>query len=83
MKTQLYKDIINKMFEISKHEITFDDVLKRKDNWFQQYTMTTEQQKQWIEWSENYLRKKTNMSKYAINITMQWLILDVSLLVVD
>jgi hypothetical protein len=71
------------MFEISKHEITFDDVLKRKDNWFQQYTMTTEQQKQWIEWSENYLRKKTNMSKYAINITMQWLILDVSLLVVD
>ena len=83
MKTQLYKDIINKMFEISKHDITFNDVLKRKDNWFQQYTMTTEQQKQWIEWSENYLRKKTNMSKYAINITMQWLILDVSLLVVD
>jgi hypothetical protein len=71
------------MFEISKHDITFNDVLKRKDNWFQQYTMTTEQQKQWIEWSENYLRKKTNMSKYAINITMQWLILDVSLLVVD
>jgi hypothetical protein len=83
LKTQLYKDIINKMFEISKHDITFNDVLKRKDNWFQQYTMTTEQQKQWIEWSENYLRKKTNMSKYAINITMQWLILDVSLLVVD
>ena len=71
------------MFEISKHDITFNDVLKRKDNWFQQYTMTADQQKQWIEWSENYLRKKTNMSKYAINITMQWLILDVSLLVVD
>jgi N-acetylmuramoyl-L-alanine amidase CwlA len=83
LKTQLYKDIINKMFEISKHEITFDDVLKRKDNWFQQYTMTADQQSEWIEWSENYLRKKTNMSKYAINITMQWLILDVSLLVVD
>lgn len=83
MKTQLYKDIINKMFEIAGHDVTYDDVINRKDEWFLQYTMTTDQQSEWIEWSENYLRKKTNMSKYAINITMQWLILDVSLLVVD
>jgi len=83
LKTQLYKDIINKMFEIAGHDVTYDDVINRKDEWFLQYTMTTDQQSEWIEWSENYLRKKTNMSKYAINITMQWLILDVSLLVVD
>jgi hypothetical protein len=83
LKTQLYKEIINKMFEIAGHDVTYDDVINRKDNWFQQYTMTADQQSEWIEWSENYLRKKTNMSKYAINITMQWLILDVSLLVVD
>jgi hypothetical protein len=71
------------MFEIAGHDVTYDDVINRKDEWFLQYTMTTDQQSEWIEWSENYLRKKTNMSKYAINITMQWLILDVSLLVVD
>ena len=27
--------LINKMFEIAGHEVTFNDIVDRKDNWFQ------------------------------------------------
>ena len=28
-------DLINEMFIIAGHEVTFDDIKDRKDNWFQ------------------------------------------------
>ena len=40
-------DIINKMFEIAGHEVTFDDVKGRKDEWYKEWTMTIEQSDEW------------------------------------
>ncbi len=38
------------MFEIAGHQVTYDDVKDRKDDWFQQWTMTVEQNEEWQEW---------------------------------
>ena len=52
------KELIDKMFEISGHDLKFEDVEGRKDNWFQEYTMTKEQNKEWIEWGTKFITKK-------------------------
>ena len=54
---QMVVDMINKMFEIACHDVTYDDVKDRKDNWFQEYTMTVAQNDEWSEWGKKYLRK--------------------------
>jgi len=38
---EIAKDLINKMFEIAGHTARYEDMIGRQDNWFQQYTMTT------------------------------------------
>jgi hypothetical protein len=60
---QIAKDLIDKMFEISGHAVKYEDVIHRTDNWFQEYTMTEAQNKEWREWSVNYLRKKKRWTK--------------------
>ena len=40
---EIVRTIINKMFEIAGHNVTYDDIKDRKDNWYQQWTMTEEQ----------------------------------------
>ena len=52
-KVQVIIDLVNKMFEIAGHTVTFEDIKDRKDNWFQQWTMTTEQNDQWKLWVKN------------------------------
>ena len=55
--------LINKMFEIAGHSITYNDIKDRKDNWYQQWTMTEYQNKQWVDWGIDYLRKHLKYSK--------------------
>jgi len=50
-------DLINEMFKIAGHNVTYDDIKDRKDNWFQQWTMTAEQDEEWNEWGKKYLMK--------------------------
>ncbi len=50
-------DLINEMFKIAGHNVTYDDIKDRKDNWFQQWTMTGEQDEEWKEWGQKYLMK--------------------------
>ena len=64
------------MFEIAGHDVTYDDVINRKDEWFLDYTMTTEQQKQWIEWGVDFIRKKTRTSKQRAERAMHWIVLN-------
>jgi hypothetical protein len=40
---QLVVDLINKMFEIAGHQVTYDDVKDREDAWYAEWTMTVEQ----------------------------------------
>ena len=57
-------DLINQMFIIAGHDVTYDDVAGRKDDWYAQWTMTVEQSEEWRKWGENYLRKNLKLNKY-------------------
>ena len=61
---EIVRTIINKMFEIAGHNVTYDDIKDRKDNWYQQWTMTEEQNKKWREWGTKYLKKSKHLVKY-------------------
>ena len=57
-------DLINKMFEISGHDVTYDDIKDRKDNWFQEWTMTYEQGEQWKQFGILELKKRLKLNQY-------------------
>jgi len=71
-KEQAVIDIINKMFEIAGHQVTYDDIKDRKDDWFQQWTMTVEQNEEWKEWGKKYLMKLLRIPAYRAKMEMQW-----------
>jgi hypothetical protein len=84
-RQQAIIDIINKMFEIAGHDVTFDDIKDRKDDWYCQWTMTIEESKEWYDWGVNYLKKKmkfndylakSNMSMYLLNYGLKYEVKD-------
>ena len=50
-------DLINEMFRIAGHAVTYDDIKDRTDKWFHDWTMTVEQNDEWQEWGKKYLQK--------------------------
>ena len=59
-------DLINKMFEISGHTVTYDDIKERQDAWYTEWTMTVSQNEEWKKWGKKYLMKHLRMySKIA------------------
>lgn len=50
-------DLINKMFEIAGHPITHADIKDRTDEWYTDWMMTVEQNKEWTDWGSKYLMK--------------------------
>jgi hypothetical protein len=54
----ILKELIDKMFEIAGHNLKFEDVEGRTDEWYQQYTMTEAQNKEWREWGAKHIKKK-------------------------
>lgn len=65
-KEKAVVDMINKMFEIAGHSVTYDDIKDRKDNWYQQWEMTVEQNDEWKDWGRKYLMKELKLpSKLA------------------
>ena len=77
-KKQLFVvDTINKMFEIAGHDVTFDDIKDRKDDWYTQWTMTMDQNEQWKEWGVNEIKKRFRYNKKWAEkemgmITLMW-----------
>lgn len=70
-------DLINEMFRIAGHEVTYEDIKDRKDNWYAQWTMTVAQNDEWKSWGKTYLAKNLKLtSKYAerqmVMISMMW-----------
>lgn len=55
---EIVRTVINKMFEIAGHDVTYDDIKDRKDSWWTDWTMTVEQDKEWKAWMINYFRKE-------------------------
>jgi hypothetical protein len=76
-REQAVVDLINKMFEIAGHQVTFDDAVAFGDQWFKNWTMTMEQRNEWKKWGKKYLMKKLNMyaaraAKEMIWIDLMW-----------
>jgi hypothetical protein len=69
----ILKELIDKMFEIAGHNLKFEDVEGRKDNWFQQYTMTETQNEEWKEWGTKLLAKKRRYGKKLADREMRML----------
>ena len=57
----MIQTIINKMFEIAGHDVIYDDIAGRKDDWYTQWTMTEAQNDEWKKWMENYFKKDCKM----------------------
>lgn len=67
------KDIVDKMFELSGHDIRYEDVSGRDDDWYDQYTMTQEQNDEWFRWGIEYLYKNRIVSsKRMAKKEMSW-----------
>jgi hypothetical protein len=56
-------DLINQMFKIAGHTVTYEDIKDRKDPWFKEYTMTEKQYDKWKNFGIKYLMKKLNMTE--------------------
>ena len=69
---QAVVDLINEMFRIAGHEVTYDDIKDRKDNWFHDWTMTMDQNAEWQRWGKKYLQKNLNMYAKRAEKEMQW-----------
>jgi hypothetical protein len=67
------KVLIDKMFEIAGHSLKFEDVEGSTDNWFQQYTMTESQNKEWRAWGVKFLNKQSRYNKKMAEQSMAWL----------
>jgi len=57
-KEKMVVDMIDKMFEIAGHSVTYDDVKDRKDDWYTQWTITVDQNDEWKDWGKKYLIKE-------------------------
>jgi len=73
------QDLINKMFELAGHDVTYDDIKARKDAWYTDWTMTVAQHDEWIEWGSAYLRKNLRLRKEASKKQMSWFALNYGL----
>ena len=62
-REKMVVDMINKMFEIAGHSVTYDDIKDRKDDWYTQWTMSVEQNEEWKDWGQKYLIKELKMNK--------------------
>ena len=69
------KDVINKMFEIAGHDVTYEDIKDRKDDWYTQWTMSTAQNDEWKEWGVSEIRKRFRYNKKWAEKEMSWITL--------
>jgi hypothetical protein len=67
------KELIDKMFEIAGHDLKFEDVEGRTDEWFTQYTMTEAQNKEWRDWGVEHIKKKKRHYSKIASREMAWL----------
>jgi len=59
------KQLIDEMFLIAGHpDVTYEDVIDRKDAWYQQWTMTVEQNEQWKQAGIKILQREYRWPKY-------------------
>ena len=71
-REQALIDLLNQMFIIAGHNVTYEDIKGRKDNWWTEWTMTMAQADEWKAWGVDYLRKNLKLTKVLAEKEMQW-----------
>jgi hypothetical protein len=71
-RQQAVIDLINQMFIIAGHQVTFDDIKDRKDAWYSEWEMTVQQAEEWKKWGIAYLRKSLKLNKALAEREMLW-----------
>jgi hypothetical protein len=71
-REQAVIDLINEMFSIAGHDVTYNDIKDRKDDWYQQYTMTESQHDEWKKWGKKYLQKTLRTPSKMAEREIQW-----------
>ena len=80
---QLLKMIIDEMFIIAGYtDVQYEDILK-VDNWFQQYTMTQEQNDQWVDAAIRIIMRENRWPKYRVKKWMFWISLNYGLKIIN
>lgn len=64
--------LIDKMFEIAGHNVTFNDVKDLTGPWYLEWTMTIDQNEEWKVWGIDYLRKNLKLTKKSAEMEMGW-----------
>ena len=71
-REQAVIDLLNQMFVIAGHSVTYEDIKDRKDHWWADWTMTMDQADEWKVWGTDYLRKNLKLAKVSAEKEMQW-----------
>ena len=71
-------DLINQMFIIAGHDVTYDDILGVED-WFRKYTLTVDQGEEFKKWGKKYLMKNLKLYAKLAEREMQWFMLQYGL----
>ena len=71
-REQAVIDLINQMFIIAGHQVTYEDIKDRKDAWYSEWTMTVQQSEEWKKWGIAYLRKSLKINKALAEREMLW-----------
>jgi hypothetical protein len=58
---EIVRTLINKMFEIAGHDVTYEQIADRKDEWYTEWTMTVAQDEEWKKWMKEYFQKECKM----------------------
>jgi hypothetical protein len=64
-------DLINQMFIIAGHNVTYEDILG-VEKWFEKYSMTVEQSEEFKAWGKKYLMKNLQMRAAIAEKEMMW-----------
>jgi hypothetical protein len=71
-QSRILKHLINKMFEYANVPQTYDDIKDRKDEWYQEYTMTQEESDAFKDYAIRYLKRELKTGYYKADTEYQW-----------
>ena len=67
------KQLIDEMFLIAGHpDVTYEDIIDRKDSWWMDWGMTLEQNEQWKQAGIKILQREYKWPKYRAEKQMDW-----------
>lgn len=58
--------LLDKMFEIAGYTVKYDEIVNRRDEWYNGYSMTRIQEDEWMSWGRKYLNKKVPNPEIAM-----------------